>query len=109
MGTVLNIKDDAIEMAVKGQCLTISKNQNINTSKGKPISESWFTMKSEECTESRLTVCKLEKDKHDVTHDPPPQFPCISKSDRREKRELRAKRGGSSTNEIGVLILRFFT
>ena len=92
-GTVLNIKDNAIENAAEGKCLTITRNQDIDTSNDKSIAESWFTMQSEECTETHLAVCKLEQDRDIVTHDPPPQFPCLSKSGRRKKRELKDESG----------------
>ena len=92
-GTVLNIQEHAIENAAKGKCLTMTMNKDIDTSNEKTTPGIRFTMKSVECAESHLAVCKLEQDREFVSPDPPPQFPCISKSDRRKKRESKDESG----------------
>ena len=87
---IVTIKQNALDDATKGKCLTISKSQNIQTLSGNSVSQTWFTIKSVDCTKPHQTICKLENiEENVVSHEPPPQFPCISTSDSRRKREVK--------------------
>ena len=91
---VLDVKKDAIDNAdTVGQCLTLSKGHhrftNIDTQQ-QPL----FTLDSENCNKQRHTICKIEHAQEINNQGVPPQFPCISNSHRRRKRQIELKING---------------
>lgn len=85
---IVNNKDKVIEMAGQVQCLTIIRNQGVPTSKHVFTHPTLFTMKPGACTKRHLAVCKLENSNSIVANDPPPRFPCMTKTNRRKKRQV---------------------
>ena len=86
---ILKNKGKAETVAVGDECLTIIRNQDVSTSKPMVTNPTLFELKSEECEQRRLAVCKLKNSNDIFANDAPPQFPCITKTDRRKKRQTK--------------------